>query len=95
MTARAFRTCQIFPVGRPLTTSLVDAKGLKKPHATIVGQRLRSANPVAGPIFANSVGNPLSLDSMVNRVILPSLNRCETCGKKDSDHQKTVHRLQT
>ncbi len=54
-----------------------------------------SANPVAGPIFANSVGNPLSLGSMVNPVILPSLNRCETCGKKDSDHQKTVHRLQT
>ena len=53
--------------------------------------RLRSANPVAGPIFANSVGNPLSLGSTVNRVILPSLNRCETCGKKESDHQKTVH----
>jgi integrase len=53
--------------------------------------RLRSANPVAGPIFANSVGNPLSLGSMVNRVILPCLNRCETCGKKESDHRNVAH----
>lgn len=53
--------------------------------------RLRSGNPQTGPIFANSVGNPLSLGSMVNRVILPSLNRCETCGKKESDHQKAAH----
>ena len=53
--------------------------------------RLRSGNPQTGPIFANSVGNPLSLGSMVNRVIPPSLNRCETCGKKESDHQKAAH----
>ena len=33
--------------------------------------RLRSANRLAGPIFANSVGKPLSLGSVVNRVILP------------------------
>lgn len=53
--------------------------------------RLRSANPVAGPIFANSVGKPLSLGSVVNRVILPSLNRCEVCGKSQSDHQRADH----
>lgn len=53
--------------------------------------RLRSANPLAGPIFANSVGKPLSLGSVVNRVILPSLNRCETCGKTQSEHQKAEH----
>jgi integrase len=53
--------------------------------------RLRSANPLVGPIFANSLGKPLSLGSLVNRVILPSLNRCETCGKKESDHQNAAH----
>lgn len=44
-----------------------------------------------GPIFANSLGNPLSLGSVVNRVILPALNRCEECGKAESDHQKAGH----
>ena len=28
---------------------------------------------------------------MVNRVILPALNRCESCGKTESDHQKANH----
>ncbi len=53
--------------------------------------RLRSGNPHAGPIFANSLGRPLSLGSVVNRVIFPALNRCETCGKVESNHQKEGH----
>jgi integrase len=53
--------------------------------------RLRSGNPSAGPIFANSVAKPLSLGSVVNRVILPALNRCEECGKAESDHRKASH----
>jgi integrase len=56
--------------------------------------RLRSekpGNPVAGPIFANSLGKPLSLGSVVNRVILPALNRCEACGMEDSRHGKAAH----
>ncbi len=54
--------------------------------------RLRSGSPTAGPIFANSLRKPLSLGSVVNRIILPALNRCETCGKAESEHQKTDHR---
>jgi integrase len=53
--------------------------------------RLRSGNPPAGPIFANSLGKPLSLGSLVNRVILPALNRCEACGKAESNHKKAGH----
>jgi integrase len=53
--------------------------------------RLRSGNPLKGPIFANSLGNPLSLGSVVNRVILPALNRCEACGKTEAGHQKAGH----
>ena len=45
--------------------------------------RLRCGNPQSGPIFANAVGKPLSLTSVVNRVILPALNRCERCAKGD------------
>src|SRR5713101_6420603 len=53
--------------------------------------RLRVGSPLAGPIFANALGKPLALSSSVNRVILPALNRCEACGKADSDHQKAGH----
>jgi integrase len=53
--------------------------------------RLRNRSPAAGPIFANALGNPLALSSAVNRVILPALNRCESCGKAESDHQKVGH----
>jgi len=53
--------------------------------------RLRYGGPVTGPIFANTLGRPLSLGSVVNRIILPSLNRCEACGKAESDHQKADH----
>jgi len=53
--------------------------------------RLRLGNPVAGPIFVNSLGKPLWLGSVVNRIILPALNRCEVCGKAETDHLKTDH----
>jgi integrase len=53
--------------------------------------RLRSGSPLAGPIFANALGKPLALGSAVNRVILPVLNRCEACGKVESDHEKASH----
>jgi integrase len=53
--------------------------------------RLRTGNPPKGPIFANAAGNPLALGSLVNRVILPALNRCEICGKSVSAHQGAKH----
>jgi integrase len=53
--------------------------------------RLRSGNPKVGPIFANSAKNPLSLSSLVNRTILPALNRCGQCGKTEGEHQDTPH----
>jgi len=50
--------------------------------------RLRSGSPQSGPVFANAAGKALSLGSIVNRVILPALNRCETCHKPQPDHGK-------
>jgi len=47
--------------------------------------------PEAGPIFANSVGKPLALSSVVNRIIFPALNRCPHCGKAETDHKKAIH----
>ena len=53
--------------------------------------RVSSGSPLAGPIFANAVGKPLALSSVVNRAILPAINRCEACGKAEADHQKANH----
>jgi integrase len=53
--------------------------------------RLRRGSPQSGPIFANGLGRPLALGSLVNRAILPALNRCERCGKAESDHEKADH----
>jgi integrase len=55
--------------------------------------RLRSGNPQSGPIFANASDKPLSLSSVVNRVILPTLNRCEVCGKSEAEHLKADHKF--
>jgi ribosomal protein L32 len=48
--------------------------------------RLRLGNPASGPIFPNVSGKPTALGRMVNRIILPALNRCATCGKAERDH---------
>jgi integrase len=53
--------------------------------------RLRCGSPQSGPIFANAVGKPLALTSVVNRAIVPSLNRCENCHKRENDHSNTEH----
>ena len=53
--------------------------------------RLRSGSPTTGPIFANAAGKPIALSSVVNRAILPALNRCGACGKAETDHQKEDH----
>lgn len=53
--------------------------------------RLRTGNRREGPIFANGAGNPLALGSLVNRVTLPALNRCQICGKSISAHQNAKH----
>jgi integrase len=51
--------------------------------------RIASGNPQDGPIFRNRFGRPLSLSSVVNYVILPTLNRCVHCGKPERDHPVT------
>ncbi len=53
--------------------------------------RLRCGNPQSGPIFANALGKPLAIVSLTSRYILPTLNRCEFCGKSESTHQKANH----
>lgn len=48
--------------------------------------RMRCGNPTSGPMFPNAVGRPRALGSVVNRLILPALNRCATCGRSERGH---------
>jgi integrase len=53
--------------------------------------RLRCGNPQVGPIFANSLGKPLNMNNVLGRVILPSLDRCESCRKASAGHRDADH----
>jgi integrase len=55
--------------------------------------RLRDKNPESGPIFPNVLGKPMALTSLVNRQILPALNRCERCGKSELAHSRADHKF--
>jgi integrase len=50
--------------------------------------RLRCGNPTTGAMFPNSVGRPVALSSVVNRIILPTLNRCRQCQKSEQEHRE-------
>ena len=43
-------------------------------------QRLRSGDAKPGPIFSTGGNKPMSLNNILNRQILPALNRCPHCG---------------
>jgi len=57
--------------------------------------RLHSQNPETGPIFANSLCKPMSMDNLLGRLIRPVLNRCGRCGKVEGKpHVKADHKYQ-
>jgi integrase len=53
--------------------------------------RARMGNPTSGPIFPNAAGKPMDLNNLLNRVILPTLNRCVHGGKGRSSHILSEH----
>jgi len=53
--------------------------------------RIRSGNPLDGPVFRNLGGNPICLNNVLGRQILPSLRRCEHCGKMEKEHSDASH----
>lgn len=52
--------------------------------------RARCGNPASGPIFANSLGKPLCLNNLFNRVIAPALEQC-SCSKRRGEHVGEDH----
>ena len=43
--------------------------------------RIRCGNPTSGVMFSNLNGSPMYLGNVLNRAILPTLNRCAVCGR--------------
>ena len=55
-------------------------------QAILAAHKLACGNPKKGPIFANGKGNPANLNNVLNREILPVLNRCGICRKAKANH---------
>jgi integrase len=51
-------------------------------------------SPASGPMFPNELGRPCDLNNLLNRTILPILNRCEVCKKSELEHEGEQHRYQ-
>lgn len=66
---------------------------IKQLAAYLDMHRLRAGEPQDGPIFRTGLKTPtpLSLDNVVNRAILPALNRCAVCRKAETDHAGADH----
>jgi integrase len=53
--------------------------------------RLRCGNPRSGPMFSSTAKTPLNMNNVLNRVILPALNKCEACRKGHAEHAGADH----
>ncbi|MDP9160051.1 MAG: site-specific integrase, partial [Acidobacteriota bacterium] len=83
-------------VGRPKTrTSAAPVPVIRHLAERLELHRLRSHNPESGPIFANGLCKPMSMNNLLGRVIRPALYRCGLCGKsKGRSHLKADHEYQ-
>jgi len=52
---------------------------------------VRVGEPKSGPIFRNDAGKPMDLNNLLNRTILPALNRCAACQESKAEHDKADH----
>lgn len=46
------------------------------------------------PIFQGGTGQPMNLDNLVRREIVPALSRCGVCGKPEEEHKPEGHEYQ-
>jgi integrase len=56
--------------------------------------REQCGSPTSGPMFKSEskAGTPLNMNNVLNRMILPALNRCEVCRKEKEDHAGADHK---
>lgn len=50
--------------------------------------------PLGGYILAGGKGQPVNLDNMAKRVIVPALEKCAVCGALKADHKADDHRFE-
>jgi len=55
-------------------------------QAILAAHKLACGNPKSGPMFANGAGKPANLNNILNRKILPVLNRCGVCRQSKLSH---------
>jgi len=55
-------------------------------QAILAAHKLACGNPKSGPTFANAAGKPANLNNVLNREILPVLNRCGICRQSKRGH---------
>jgi len=56
--------------------------------------RLRCGNPAKGPIFAATNKKPVGMNNVLNRVILPALDRRKHCKVSRAVHRKADHKYE-
>jgi integrase len=64
---------------------------VKQLTEALEAHRNRMGKLAVGPIFQSGNGNPLNLDNLARRVIMPALERCEFCEQPKSPHQTDDH----
>lgn len=76
-----------FPPNEPKTMgSKAPVPVIPRLKAILAAHKLACGNPKAGPMFANGKGKPANLNNVLNREILPALNRCGICRKSKTEH---------
>lgn len=71
----------------PVVKQLADALTAHKLHAGVLAQP-------SLPIFQGGTGQPLNLENLAKRVIIPALSPCAVCGKQEHEHKPEGHIFQ-
>jgi integrase len=66
----------------PLVKELADA---------LEDHRGRMGRLAVGPIFQSGNGQPLNLDNLARRVVIPAIEKCVKCQKPEADHKPEGH----
>ena len=64
---------------------------VKQLTEALEAHRRRMGKSAVGPIFQSGNGNPLNLDNLARRVIIPALERCEFREQLKPEHKTDDH----
>jgi integrase len=71
----------------PKTQSSAKPVPVIEPLGSVLAElRVVDGNPESGPILRGPSGKPLDLHNLANRVVIPTLKRCEFCLRPEFEH---------